>query len=192
MPLINKYLDLKDKLTVATEDGKMHLLYDDNPMRIQTPLMYIPFGCRQYTGKYDKVTCTLDLSLRGHDEEDSACFKFKEWYKELEQQLIDKAELPEESFNSSLKNDNGAFPPCLRVKPPVEDGMLTSPVWLEHDEKPTTIYGNLDLKFKGNTAIAIITPLLYKLPQGMWGISWKVEQLRVFEPRRAQGFMFLE
>lgn len=192
MSTIDTYQNLKDKLSVVTGERQLQLLYDDKPIRLQTPGLYIPFGCRQYPGKFNKVTCTLDLSLRGYDEEDSVCQRFIEWYSVLEEQLIDKSGLPKDDFNSSLKHDNMNFPPFLRVKAPVEDGLLIATVWQDHEKDPKTIYGNLDNKFKGNTAITIITPNIYKLPHGKWGISWKLEQMRLFEPRRLKGFLFLD
>jgi hypothetical protein len=192
MSTIDKYTNLKDKLTLVHESRSYTLLYDDKPIRIQTPGMYIPFGCRQYQGKFDKVTCTLDLSLRGYEEEHSKSQRFLEWYAVFEEQLIEKMGLPQDDLNSSLKNDNPNYPPFLRVKAPIEDGLLKSSVWLEHDEEPQVIYGNLDNKFKGNTALSIISPTVYKLPHGKWGVSWKLEQIRLFEPRRLKGFLFLD
>ena len=192
MTTFAKYNNLEEKLEVTSDGGKFSLTYDGEPIRLQTPILYIPFGCRQFSGKFNKVTCTLDLSLRGYDEEGNKVKKFRDWYNALEESMFSKFNLDQNQFNSCIKHDNPDFPPLLRIKTPIVDGVIDSTIWMEHKEQSETIYGKINERFKGKTSIAIITPTPYKMPHGMWGISWKLEQMRVFETKRLRGCLFLD
>ena len=192
MSTFDKYPDLKENLKLETENTSFKLTYDGKPIRLQTPPLYCPFGLKQFPGKYDKVSCTLDLSLRGFDEEDKKTCKFLKWYRELEKCLFEGTLYNPDQFNSSIKHPNPQYPPLLRLKTPVDEGKLDVMVWKENNETNEVIYGDINEKFKGNTAIGIINPTPYVLPNGTWGISWKLEQLRIFEPKRLRGCLFLD
>lgn len=192
MSTFDKYPDLKEKLKLEGEKPNWKLTYDGKPLRIQTPPLYCPFGLKQFPGKFDKVTCTLDLSFRGYDEEDKKTYQFLQWYRELESVLFNETIYNPDQFNSSIKIPNPQYPPLIRIKTPVDDGKIDAMVWKENEEVNEVIYGKIDGAFRGNTAISIINPAPYILPNGMWGISWKLEQLRIFEPKRLRGCLFLE
>ena len=191
MTTFEKYDNLEEHLTVEVDKKSFKVLYNGSPIRLQTPPLYSPFGMRVFEGKYNPA-CSLDLSLRGYDEEDNRNKRFLEWYRKFEQLLFEKTLFNPDQFNSSLNQSNPEYPPHFRVKLPLEDGLLAATVWKEHEELPETIYGKMDRRFQGNTAIVIINPTPYVLPNGKWGISWKGEQIRLFEPKRLRGCLFLD
>ena len=192
MSTFDKYNNIKETLKVEHDDRKLKLTYNGQPIRLQTPPFYVPFGLKQFPGKYNNVNCTLDLSLRGYDEPQKKAHQFLEWYRQLESTLFDQTLHNPDQFNSCIKQPNLEYPPLLRIKTPVDDGKITASVWKDKEECCEEIYGNINGAFKGHTAIGIINPVPYVLPSGMWGISWKLEQLRIFEPKRLRGCLFKE
>ena len=190
MTTFDKYNNLTEKLKFDGIKPTFKLTYDGEPIRLQTPPFYVPFGLRQYSNKFN-VSCTLDLSLRGYDEEDKKVSKFLKWYRELETVIFDQTLFNPDQFNSSIKHPNPEYAPLFRIKTPIGDGVVEASVWKEKNEIPEEVYGNIDGKFKGHTAISIVSPKPYVLPNGAWGLSWKLEQLRLFEPKRLKGCLFL-
>ena len=192
MPGFEKFDNLDDNLKLVGDKPNFKLLYNGEPIRLQLPPFYVPFGLKQYDGKYGNVTCTLDLSLRGYDEDNNRINKFATWYRSLEASLFNNSMYNPDQFNTSLKHANPEYAPLFRIKTPIEDGMVQATIWKENKEEPEMVYGNLNGLFKTNTAIAIVTPNPYVLPNGMWGISWRLEELKLFGPKRLRGCLFSE
>ena len=190
MSTFDKYKELNANLKLEGGKPKFNLTYKDAPIRLQTPPFYVPFGLKQFPGKFNNVNCTLDLSLRGYEEPNKKAHQFLKWYREFESALFEQSLNNPDQFNSCIKQPNAEYPPLLRIKTPVEDGKIEASIWKDKKEYCEDVYGNINGAFKGHTAIGIINPAPYVLPNGMWGISWKLEQLRIFEPKRLRGCLF--
>ena len=182
MAIPYEYYNDFEKITI---DDDNCVMFDGQPLRIQTPRFYIPFGVRTYDREYS-TTGVLDLSIRGHDEENSASSKFVEWYRKFEERLHEISGNTE-NFNSCIKHPNPQFAPLFRTKMPLEDGQIGCNIWKQHEKNSQKVYGKVDGLFKGNTAFAIMIPKFYEISNGMWGVSWTLDQLRLFETKRIKG-----
>ena len=131
MTTFNKFTDLKEHLKL--EDLK--LTYKGEPIRLQLPPLYSPFGIKSFAGKFNSTSCSLDLSIRGYDKEGKRPYLFKKWYRELEETLFADTIQNPDQFNSCVKHPNPEYAPLFRIKVPTTDGAIDALVWKEESKE---------------------------------------------------------
>lgn len=181
---------------------KIVLSSDSKAIRFQIPRMYMPFGISGFTPDVGQKKWNIDFSLKGWDEDGNYIQKFYRFMKDLENQVIDhihsKSEsifgspLPRDSivamFNSNLKETNDREPK-FRVKVDVDNYGLVKPKIFDANEIDIT--GQVDDKlYSRKTGAAVVELQSIYFMNRMFGLTWKLHQLKVFEPQRLKGFQF--
>ena len=167
-----------------------------NPPKFQIPRMYMPFGISGFTPAYGPVKYNVDFSMKGWDEDGSYVKKFYNFVRSIETKLIqhvsdhsieifgvqlDKDELGK-MFNSNIK-DSIDREPKFRLK---IDG--TTRVFDVNDVDVTT--GLNDGLYSRHSGVAMVELGGIYFLNKMFGITWKMTQMKIYEPQRLKGFQF--
>ena len=165
------------------------------PVRFQIPRMYIPFGVSGFTPEVGPTKWNVDFSMKGWDEENNYVKKFYDFLKALERRIIDHAmqgeigsKLSEGMFNSNIK-PNGDFEPKFRVKVDTDVSGFLKPRIFDVNENDVTCDAENGLYSKHSAAAIVELNSVYFLNK-MFGITWKLHQMKVYEPQRLKGFQF--
>lgn len=186
LPYYNK------KITIVNSEEK--------PLRFQVPRMYMPFGVSGFVGSSGPTKWNIDFSMRGYDEEGNYVKKFYDFLRELESSVIKEVhnqspsifgydkpiEELEKIFNSNIKVDKfGVWEPKFRVK--IDN--TTSIFDTDNNDLEDELVDGL---YSRSQATCILEVAGVYFMQKMFGITWKIYQMRVRrdEPQEEQGFMF--
>lgn len=166
------------------------------PVKVQIPRMYMPFGVSEYVPEVGTPKYNIDFSMKGWDEKDNYVEKFYNFVRDVENAV--KAKVSEQSveifgsqitetainamFNSNIKT-SGDRDPKFRVK--IDDTTVIFDV--NQTEVTQTLENSLYSQHSGVAMVEIAG--VYFLNR-MFGITWKVNQLKVYEPQRLKGFHF--
>ena len=168
-------------------------------MRILLARMDMPVGRSSCTPEVGPTKWNIDFSMKGHDEDGNYVKRFYDFLKNLEGVIIDhviensdvifkrtisKYEL-ESIFNSNIKESAGREPK-FRVK----FDPATVPVFDVNNQKVTE-----DFKtgaFSRQSGASMIELHSVYFMNKMFGITWKMYQMKVYEPQRLKGFHFDE
>ena len=184
------------KISLSTEDEK--------PIRFQIPRLYMPFGLSGFTPNVGPTKWNIDFSLKGHDEPDNYVKKFYDFLQALDVKVIDhvhslsvdifgkQLSYDEISamYNSNLKEGGSNREPKFRVKVDMNtDGTIKPEVFDSNNEDvTTTATSGLYARHSG---VAIVELNSVYFMNKMFGLTWKVHQLKVHEPQRLKGFQFI-
>lgn len=183
------------KISLSTKDGK--------PARLQTPRLYMPFGVSGFTPAVGATKWNIDFSMKGHDEEGNPVRHFYEQLQQTEAAIVEavrvqspeifgKAMTTEElraMFNSNIKV-SGDREPKFRVRVDTNmDGDIKAGIF---DENKNNIKTELkDKVYARNSGVAIVEMNSVYFLNKMFGVTWKLHQLVVFEPQQLKGFQFV-
>ena len=183
------------KISLSTKDGK--------PARLQTPRLYMPFGVSGFTPAVGATKWNIDFSMKGHDEEGNPVRHFYEMLQQTEAAIVEavrvqspeifgKAMTTEElraMFNSNIKV-SGDREPKFRVRVDTNmDGDIKAGIF---DENKNNIKTELkDKVYARNSGVAIVEMNSVYFLNKMFGVTWKLHQLVVFEPQQLKGFQFV-
>jgi hypothetical protein len=156
----------------------------DPPLKFQIPRMYMPFGISGFTPEIGQTKWNIDFAMNGWCQEDNYVKKFFDFIKNLEKHILNHdfiKTLNQNSFNSNIKEDSVI--PKFRVK---------------YDKARIFDVNNMDITpdeitkglFKGFTGVAMVELSGVYFLNKMFGCTWKIVQLKVYEPQRLQGFHF--
>lgn len=190
--------DLNNNLKICEYDErKIPLCTTDlKPIKIQIPRMYMPFGVSGFTPKFGSTKFSIDFSMKGWNEENNYTQKFFQFIKELEQLIITKvvkqsteifgSQLTVEEitkmFNSNIKEQPG-HDPKFRVKIDNKTRVF--------DESETDVTSELDNGlYSKHSGVALLEVNSVYFMNQMFGITWKALQMKIYEPRRLNGFQF--
>jgi len=190
---INKYNNRK--IVLSTKQG--------TPFRVQFPRMYMPFGVSGFTPEVGPTKYNIDFAVKGYDEDDSFMKSFYDSLRKLENIIIDsvveqsveifgkpmtKAELLP-MFNSNIKMSSDREPK-FRVKADtdMEDTMKASVY--NSDKNPIKDFVSNGL-YARNSGHAIVELNSVYFLNRMFGCTWKLYQLVVYEPQNLKGFQFV-
>jgi len=176
------------KISLSTGDLK--------PIRFQIPRMYIPFGVSGFTPEVGTTKYNVDFSMKGWDEEDNYVNKFYNHVKEIETMIITKVVQNSEiifgsqltieeitnMFNSNIKEQDDREPK-FRLK--IDDSTRVFDV--ADQDVTTELENGLYAKHSGIAMVELGS--VYFLNR-MFGVTWKMTQLKLFEPQRLKGFQF--
>ena len=166
------------------------------PPKFQIPRMYMPFGISGFTPAYGPVKYNVDFSMKGWDEEGNYVNRFYNFVRSMENKLVEhvtdssieifgkqmsKKEI-QGMFNSNIK-DSSDREPKFRLKIDnntkifdVNDANVTSELdnglYSRHSSVPMVELGGVYFLNK------------------MFGITWKMTQMKIYEPQRLKGFQF--
>jgi len=182
---------------------KIVLSLNDKPIRLQIPKLYMPFGISGFTPDYGQKKWNIDFSIKNWDQE-SYNQKFYRFLINLENQIIDHIHknceqiffcaLPRDSivamFNSNIKPSDGRDP-RFRVKVDTDMNGRIKPIIFDENETDITSVAEEKLhSHKMGSAIIELNSVYFMNKR--FGLTWKLHQLKVFEPqaKKATGFLF--
>jgi hypothetical protein len=168
------------------------------PLHFQIPRMYMPFGVSGFTPPYGQTKYNVDFSMKGWDQAGGYVNKFYEFLQMIENKVIDHVEtLSESIFGNKMTREQllGVFNSNIKFSP-------------NHDPKFRVKVSDKTQFFDVNDAELTneLSEGLYKRYSGAafvqfgniyffnkrFGITWTIEQVKVYEPQRLHGFNFSE
>lgn len=165
------------------------------PIRFQIPRMYMPFGVSGFVPEVGPTKWNVDFSMKGYDEDNNYVKKFYDFLKKLESRLIKHvmdsefgSQMNEGMFNSNLKN-GGDREPKFRVKVDVDMSGHIKPRIFDVNENDITSMAENGL-YSRHSGVAIVELNSVYFLNRMFGFTWKLQQLKVYEPQRLKGFQF--
>ena len=183
------------RIVLSTKQG--------TPMRVQFPRMYMPFGVSGFVPEIGPTKYNIDFAIKGYDEEDSYMKKFYDSLRALEDKVVDavveqsqaifgKPMTKEEllpMFNSNVKEAPDREPK-FRVKVDTTvDEMIKAAVF-DADRNPIRdeVKSGLYARNSGHAMVELNS--VYFLNR-KFGLTWKLNQLVVYEPQNLKGFQFV-
>ena len=182
------------RIVISHSDGK--------PLRFQIPRLYMPFGLSGFTPEMGPTKWNIDFSMKGWNEEDNYIKKFYFFLKQVEEHVCNfvkenKIEIfgtqnvdIENIFNSNIKEDtNNGREPKFRVKVDADQSNLIKPKIFDNHENDVTTVATRGL-YARQTGVALVELTSVYFLNKKFGLTWKVCQLKVYEPQRLHGFQF--
>jgi hypothetical protein len=183
---------------------KIVLSKDDKPIRFQIPRMYMPFGISGFTPEYGPTKWNIDFSIKNWDQDESYTQKFYRFLKELEDAVIEHVYINCETifhtalsrdavyamFNSNIKETDGRDP-RFRVKVDTDLTNTIKPTIFDANEVDITSQAEEKLhSHKMGAAIVELNSVYFM--NRRFGLTWKLHQLKVFEPyhKNSTGCLF--
>ena len=194
----------------TTGAKQMYLNYNGmSQVILQTPKMRIPYGLGKYQEDGKAPKYTLDLSFSGMDD-DSKIKEFYESIKSIDDKIISDCrknslawlkkknvseDVARELFATSIKyskDESGdvsdKYPPTFKAKVPFWEDKFTCSLY---DHKKNKIDGDFTSYLpKGQAVKAIVKCSGVWFSGGKYGVSWKVDQVKVDEPRAILSYAF--
>jgi len=166
------------------------------PPKFQIPRMYMPFGISGFTPVYGPVKYNIDFSMKGWDEECNYVNKFYNFVRTMEDKLADHVmDNSTEIFgrwmtkdeirgmlNSNIK-ETGDREPKFRLKIDT-----TTKIFDVNDADVTTDLDNG--LYARHSGVAMVEVGGVYFMNKMFGITWKMAQMKIYEPQRLKGFQF--
>lgn len=182
------------RIVLSTKQG--------TPMRVQFPRMYMPFGVSGFVPEIGPTKYNIDFAIKGFDEEDSYMNSFYESIRALENKVIDavvdqsqaifgnpmtKEELLP-MFNSNVKEAPGREPKFrVKVDTTVDDSIKASVFDADRNIIRDEVRSGLYARNSGHAIVELGS--VYFLNR-KFGLTWKLNQLVVYEPQNLKGFQF--
>jgi hypothetical protein len=183
------------KIVVSTKQG--------TPFRMQFPRMYMPFGVSGFTPEVGQTKYNIDFAIKGYEEDDSYMKKYYDSIRKIEDMVIDSVTEQSERifgkkmtraelvpmFNSNIKISNDREPKLrVKVDTDMEDN-IKAPIYnsdkiVIKDEVSNGLYAR-------NSGHAIVELNSVYFLNRMFGCTWKLYQLVVYEPQNLKGFQFI-
>ena len=182
------------KIVLSTKEG--------TPMRIQFPRLYMPFGVSGFTPEVGATKYNIDFAMKGYDEDGSYINKFYTGLRDIESKIIDSVVRQSEAiFGKSMTRDEVApmfnsnikealdREPKFRVKVDTDHNSLIKAAVFDANKIAikTEVSNGLYARNSGH-AIAELNSVYFL--NRMFGCTWKLNQLVVYEPQNLKGFQF--
>ena len=172
------------------------------PIRFQIPRMYMPFGISGFVPDSGPTKWNIDFAMKGHDEPDNEVKTFYEFLTKLEHKVIEHIQVNsadifgsrqtlsdlESKFNSNIKFTPDREPK-FRVK--------VDTVFGSESEIRPCIFNATNVQvmdraasglFARHSGTAIVELGSVYFMNKKFGLTWRLHQLKVFEPQRLKGF----
>ena len=199
-----KFIDFNEPDFGDYSSRKIVLSKDGKPARFQIPRLYMPFGISGFTPDVGQKKWNIDFSLKGFDEDGGYIQKFYRFLLSLDNAVIDHVHKNSEEifgcamsrdtvasmFNSNIKIFGNFSSPKFRVKVDVENSGLIKPKIFDANEVDITSEAEEKLHSRQTGAAIVELNSIYFMNR-RFGITWKLHQLKVFEPQRLKGFQFI-
>lgn len=181
------------KVYLGNYENKKIPLYGPNKqtLKFQIPRMYIPFGLNGFTPEVGPTKWNIDFNLNGLEEDNETYIKrFYRFVKDVEKDVIDYVQ----------KNSLDIFGKEVDAKSMFNSNIKTDKFRLKFDPSRVSVFDTA-----GNPVLDDTKPGLYSKHSGvcmvelgnvyflnnMFGITWKISQMKIFEPQRLKGFSFI-
>ena len=198
-----KFTDFNEPDFGEYASRKIVLSKDGKPARFQIPRLYMPFGISGFTPDVGQKKWNIDFSLKGWDEDGGYVQKFYRFLVDLENSVVDHVhrnsdqifgspmsrDAVEAMFNSNIKYSEGREPK-LRVKVDVDSDGMIKPKIFDANEVDITSEAEEKLHARQTGAAIVELNSVYFMNK-RFGVTWKLHQLKVFEPQRLKGFQFV-
>ena len=183
------------KIVISSPDKKL--------IKFQIPRLYMPFGLSGFVPEVGQTKWNIDFSMKGYNEKDNYVEKFYNFLKEIENKVINKVHEDSKTifgreksleeikymFNSNIK-ESGDREPKFRVKVDTTiDNSIKPYIFDSEKNRLNDVAENGLYCRKSGTAIVEIISVYFLNKK--FGITWKLNQLMVFEPQRLKGFQLL-
>jgi hypothetical protein len=183
------------------------LLHGKKNAKFQIPRLYIPFGMSGFTPPIGATKWNIDFNLQGWEEEGNPANVFYNWVRALEDEVKHKIadnaheifgtpktfEQIDNMFNSNIKQSNNPIhPPKLRVKVDITPDGVIAPDIFDEQSNPLDDGEPSNGLFIQRTAAAIVELGGVYFMNKMIGITWKLVQMKLYEPSRLKGPHFVE
>lgn len=165
------------------------------PIRFQIPRMYMPFGVSGFTPEVGPTKWNIDFSMKGFNEDNNYVKKFYDFLNKLETRLINHVmesdfgtHMNKGMFNSNIKNGCDREPK-FRIKVDVDMSCHIKPRIFDVNDNDITGMAENGLYSRHSGAAIVELNSVYFLNK-MFGFTWKLQQLKIYEPQRLKGFQF--
>jgi hypothetical protein len=202
---MTKFINVLKDLEINQYDGRKisFCTKERNLVKIQIPRMYMPFGISGFVPEIGATKWNIDFAIKGWDEEGNIVKLFYETLKEIENKVIQEVSNQSQTifgrdmsieelkpmFNSNVK-ESLEREPKFRVKVDATmDGKVKSHVYDEN--KDSLIDDIKNGLYSRNSGTAVVEMNSVYFLNRKFGISWKLNQLVVYEPQRLKGFQFI-
>ena len=162
------------------------MLYDGMRLRIQTPILHVPFNIQTYRNpgsQIEKYSLHVSLQCLKPEQKD-----FKEFLQKVDTMVMSMVPLPPETYFSCIRYNyaNPTLPPVMRIKIPADENVLLIDVFNEGD----TISGPTVEQLKGILAGECSVKCVIEMNPvwvagGKFGISYKLIQLVIYQNEAA-------
>ena len=195
-------IDLKNDIVLSDYYNKRISVshVSNKPLRFQIPRMYMPFGISGFVPEIGPTKWNIDFSMRGWNEDENYIKRFYDFVKNLEEYFINHVDsnkleifgnenvVPKNFFNSNIKED-GDRDPKFRIKVDTDHTNTIKPQIFDMNEKNITNTAEKGLYAKNSGVSLVEITSIYFLNK-KFGITWRLCQMKVFEPQRLHGFQF--
>lgn len=170
--------------------------------RFQIPRMYMPFGISGFVPTSGPTKWNIDFSMKGHDEPGNDVKIFYDFLVAIEHKVIEHIQVNSADifgsrqtfadlqlkFNSNIKTTPGREPK-FRVK--------VDTVFGNESEIKPCIFNAANVQvvdrassglFSRHSGTAIVELGSVYFMNGKFGLTWRLHQLKVFEPQNLKGF----
>tara|TARA_Y100000361_G_scaffold1273_1_gene1054 strand:- start:3052 stop:3711 length:660 start_codon:yes stop_codon:yes gene_type:complete len=190
---INEYNNRK--IVISTKQG--------TPFRMQFPRMYMPFGVSGFTPEVGQTKYNIDFAIKGFDEDGSYMKKFYDSIRKIEDMIVDSVVEQSESifgkpmtkeelqpmFNSNVKESADREPKFrVKVDTDMEDNIKATVYNSDKNPIRDEVTNGLYARNSGHAIVELNS--VYFLNR-MFGCTWKLYQLVVYEPQNLKGFQFV-
>ena len=190
---INEYNNRK--IVISTKQG--------TPFRMQFPRMYMPFGVSGFTPEVGQTKYNIDFAIKGYDEDGSYMKKFYDSIRKIEDMIVDSVVEQSESifgkpmtkeelqpmFNSNVKESADREPKFrVKVDTDMEDNIKATVYNSDKNPIRDEVTNGLYARNSGHAIVELNS--VYFLNR-MFGCTWKLYQLVVYEPQNLKGFQFV-
>lgn len=173
------------------------------PVRFQIPRMYMPFGLSGFTPQVGATKWNIDFSMKGWDEEGNYVKRFYDFVKTLEGLVIDKVVSNSEEifgvfmdreevaklFNSNIKETTDRDPKFRLKVDTTSEGVIKPDVF---DMNEVNVTGPTENQlYARHSGVAMVELSSVYFLNRQFGLVWKLQQLKTFEPQRLKGFHFI-
>ena len=169
--------------TPRTNTGKrfIKVFYEKNPLVLRLPKLKIPFDSQ--LSQYGQLEMNVSLgsnekvitALKEMDDQMMTFVDTHGWYNKDDEKTY---------FPSLRESKNGDYPPTFKIKIPKRDGVIDAD-FFDKDKKKIKVNNDSDVLslLKKNTHVISAIECTGAWFMGdRYGLSWKVVQMRVYEP----------
>jgi hypothetical protein len=183
-------------------------LPNGDPIHIQIPRLYAPFGLSGFPNQFGPTRYNIDASLRGWNEEGSYVNKFFKFLMNIETVVLDHVRKldvvpgdPNEFFNSNLKLSE-KYDPKFRIKVrrvlfhmvkrrPSADADTTQvdnqSLFFGPQHENMTPLQLEDGLFKGKTFTSVVHLKGVYFFKKQIGLTWTIVDAKVYQPKKRRG-----
>lgn len=168
----------------------------ERPVKAQIPRMYMPFGVSKFTPAVGVPKFNIDFSMKGWNEDGNYVNKFYDFVRDVENKVKNKTfdqsvdifgtqlsrDEIDKMFNSNIKESPGRDPK-FRVKVDANTSVFDVNNIELNDELNDKLYAQ-------HSGVPMVEIMSVYFINKMFGITWKMTQMKVYEPQRLKGFHF--